>query len=600
MEPSPRQRLTAPLRAFLRDRPALTLAAAATGAGVLLGALIFWAWFLRDLPKLPDDEGLIVHGRPAALRLIDRNGNLLATRGPIVGARIDAAALPPHVVRAFLAAEDRRFYDHDGVDLRGLLRAAFVNARAGKVEEGGSTLTQQLAKGQFDRPARTLKRKVQEAILARAIERSHGKDQILGLYLNRIYFGESAYGLSAASRVYFGRAPADLTLSQAALLAALPQSPSRLMPTEAREDALKRSRLVLDRMRREGWITETERADAADNPPRIALARKPHDGDLGWALDFAAAEARRLVGRPDADMTVSLTLDPALQADTAALLRASLPARRQGAVAVLAADGSVRALVGGRTYTPAAFNRATVARRQPGSAFKPLVYAAALEDGVRPGDRRYDEPIEIAGWTPENYSHRYAGEVTVADALARSLNTVAVGLAQDTGGKAIADLARRFGLTTLPQDPNLSVALGSYEVTLLELTGAYSVFPRGGFQTRPWTVAQVTAADGRVLHRHQPIRIRAYDPGLSAQMVGMMAGVIDHGTGTRARLDRPAAGKTGTSQDHRDAWFLGFTPDFTAGVWMGDDRNRPLDGVTGGDAPAGLWRAVMMRAYRAR
>ncbi|WP_269713917.1 transglycosylase domain-containing protein [Caulobacter sp. NIBR2454] len=587
----------AELRAAAADRRVLALIAGAVAAGLLAGVLIFWVWFLRDLPKLPDAEGLIVHGRPAALRLVDRNGELLATRGPIVGERIDAATLPPHVVRAFLAAEDRRFYEHHGVDIRGLLRAAFVNAKAGEIEEGGSTLTQQLAKGQFDRPARTLKRKVQEAILARRIERRWTKDQILGLYLNRIYFGEKAYGLSGASRTYFGRAPADLTLSQAALLAALPQAPSRLQPTEAREAALKRSRLVLDRMRREGWITETERADAADHPPRIVLARKPHDGDLGWALDFAAAEARRMVGRPDADLTVRLTLDTALQTDAAAILRAEIPARRQGALVILGQDGAVRALVGGRAYTPAAFNRATVAKRQPGSAFKPFVYAAALEDGVRPGDLRYDEPIDIAGWSPENYSQRFTGEVTIADAFARSLNTVAAQLAQDVGGRQIAELSKRFGLSTLPDEPNLSVALGSYEVTLLELTGAYSVFPRAGFQARPWAVSEIVGADGAVLFRHQTTQVRVYPPDLAGQMVGMMRGVIDHGTGFRARLDRPAAGKTGTSQDYRDAWFVGFTPDFTAGVWMGDDRNRPLDGVTGGDVPALLWKRAMVRAH---
>jgi penicillin-binding protein 1A len=529
---------------------------------------------------------------------------VIARRGPRHGAPVSLRDLPPHVPRAFLAAEDRRFYAHGALDLRGIARAARVNLEAGRAVQGGSTLTQQLARTLFLAPDKTLRRKVQEAALAMRLEQMMSKDEILELYLNRIYFGDRAYGLTAAASTYFGKAPRDLTLAESALLAALPKAPTRLAPTNDRDAAWARARVILGQMQALGWAAPQAVAAAAAAPPRLVRTPAPSEGDLAWVLDAAAMQAETLVGTGSPDLVIQLTVDPRLQASGAEIVRRAIAGegRRRGAgqaaLVALAPDGAIRAMVGGVDHARSPFNRAWQARRQPGSAFKPFVWAAALERGVHPYELRADAPVSIAGWRPQNFGGGYSGAVTVAEALRRSINTVSVRLAREAGVERVADLSHRFGLAAIPDRPGPSIALGAYEVSLLELTSAYQVFQNGGVQRPPYLIASIANARGDLLYLRSPTAgAPAFNATQAAQMVRMMQGVVASGTGRRAAFGRAAAGKTGTSQDHRDAWFVGFTPDWAAGVWVGNDDNRPMRRVVGGELPATIWRRFMTTAH---
>ena len=575
---------------------ALTLASA-------LG--IAWARgaFLSDLPEVPAAERLYSYKAAPGMTFLDRYGRKIATRGPRHGERVRLKTLPDYVPLAFLAAEDRRFYQHGPVDWRGVGRATLANWRAKEVVEGGSTLTQQLARTLFLKPEQTLKRKVQEAVLAYKLERRMTKPEVLELYLNRVFFGAQAYGIDAAAQTYFGKSARDLRLSEAALLAGLPKAPSRLSPAVDMDAALARSRLIIRRMQNEGWLTAEQAAAAAAETPKL-VAEPPEDRDFGWVLDMAQAEAQRLANGHAPDLVVRLSIDPDLQRAAAHIVRSEVIASgrragaRQAALVALAPDGGVRALVGGVDHRYSPFNRAVQAERQPGSAFKPLVYAAALESGVRASDTRTDRPFRLGRWTPANYGGGYSGTVTVADALARSINTVAVRLAQEAGPASVASIASRFGISGLPPEPGLSIALGAYEVNLLELTSAYQVLQQDGRRVEPYLVEQVSSSGGELIYLHpQRLPVRVYDAARAGEMVRMLEGVIDHGTGKRASLGRVAAGKTGTSQRWKDAWFVGFTPDWVAGVWTGNDDGRIMNKVTGGDLPARIWRRFMLVAH---
>jgi penicillin-binding protein 1A len=446
---------------------------------------------------------------------------------------------------------------------------------------------------------------LQEAALAVSIERRMSKDEILALYLNRIYFGAGAYGIEAAARTYFAKPASALTLPEAALLAALPKAPTRLDPTNDLSAALARSRLVLSRMRQARWITPAQEEAARNAPPKLAREAEA-DGDFGHVLDLAAARARELVPAGAQDLTVTLSIDSRLQRLAAAAVRqAAAEGRKQGAneaaMAALAPGGAIRALVGGVDHRDSGFDRAVQARRQPGSAFKPFVYAAALENGLHPETIRRDGPISIGDWSPKNAGGRYAGDVTLAQALARSLNTVSVRLVVEVGADKVAALARRFGIERLPVQPQPSIALGTYEVSLLDLVSAFQVFQQGGRRSEPYLIEAIRATsqgkDAPELYRRAQLSpISVYDPALNGQMVAMMQGVIDSGTGRAAKLDRPAAGKTGTSQAYRDAWFVGFTPELATAIWVGDDRARPMRQVGGGDLPARVWGGFMQAA----
>ncbi len=564
-----------------------------------------WSTYLRDTPALPSREALFAVGRAPAIQFQDRKGQVIATRGPRYGERVSLAGLPAHVPQAFLAAEDRRFYQHGPIDLRGIARAAWANQRAGRVVQGGSTLSQQLAKDLFLTPDQTLKRKLQEAVLAWRLESAMSKDEVLELYLNRIFFGANTFGVDGASRTYFGKPAAQLTIAEAALLAALPKAPSRLALNRGMDAALIRSHLILANMRAEGWITPEQEQSAITNVPRLTSAALKPEGVFGYVLDYATLEAVRVAGANAPDLIVRLSIDSDLQKEAADAVRLSLAqdGRRSGAsqaaAIVLADDGGIRALVGGVDYDASVFNRAVQARRQPGSTFKPFVYAAALDKGVMPTDVIVDGPVKFGTWSPENYGGGYRGPVTVETALINSINTVAVKLAQRAGGEEIGALVRRFGFTTIPARPDLSVALGAYEVTLLELTSGFQVFQQGGKRITPSLIDSIDTQAGTNLYARPVIPpIPVYDIARASMMVRMMKKVVEVGTARRADIGRPAAGKTGTSQNWRDAWFVGFTPDYVAGVWVGNDDDRPMNRVVGGDLPATIWRRLMMYAHK--
>ena len=563
-------------------------------------------WVLHDLPKLPATDALYIQTRAPGMTFEDPTGAVIATRGKKAGYRLKLAELPAYVPHAFLAAEDKRFYTHGAIDLKGVSRAAMADLTHHGLVQGGSTISQQIAKTLFLKPNRKFRRKAQEAVLAYELEHRLGKDGVLELYMNRVFFGQGAYGLDAAAQTYFAKPASQLTLQEAALLAALPQAPSRLARNDDVSAALVRSRLILDTMGEEGWITLAQLSQAKAAPPVLAPP-PPGDGEFGYIIDYAAAEATRIAGAGAPDLVIHLTIDPRLQAVAQTAIRETMASQgkqaraSQASFVAMTPDGAIRAFVGGVDHTASPFNRATQAKRQPGSSFKPFVYATALEDGVKTSDIFMDAPIRIGSWAPTNYERGYRGAVTVQEALIHSINTVAVRVGQKIGPDRIAALARRFGLADIPPKPDLTISLGAKEVSLLELVSGYQVFQNQGVRNAPFMIASITSTRGDLIFKRPDSATNGstvYDKDLAGKMVDMMMGVIERGTGTRAGFGRPAAGKTGTSQDWRDAWFVGFTPDWAAGVWVGNDDYSPMDHVAGGTLPAAIWRQFMVEAHK--
>ncbi len=561
---------------------------------VLLGGLV--AWYAYDLPEI--DE-IAAAGRQPSVTLMAADGTLLASYGEVHGARVSVAELPPHLPLAVLAVEDRRFYRHGGVDFRGLLRASLANLRAGRIVQGGSTITQQLAKNLFLTPERTLKRKIQELLLALWLEHKFTKDQILALYLNRVYLGAGTFGVDAAARRYFDKPAAEVNLYEAALLAGLLKAPSRYNPARHQDRAARRTSQVLAAMTDAGFITADQAAQARREKTR---GRAAAGAQARYFTDWVLAQVSAYVGPADRDLTVITTLNPAYQriaeAELVALLDGEGRERRvgQGALVLMDPDGAVRAMVGGRSYDASQFNRATQALRQPGSAFKPFVYLAGLEDGLRPDHELDDARITVEGWSPRNYGRKYAGRVTLREAFARSLNSVAVRVSETAGRDRVVAAARRLGITSeLAAHP--AIALGASEVTLIELTGAYATFANQGRGAWPYGILEVRGPAGAVLYARAgggPGRL--VSPRTVEDMTDMMAATVAWGTGKAANPGRPAAGKTGTSQDFRDAWFVGYTAEVVAGVWLGNDDGAAMDRVSGGSLPAALWGRVVARA----
>jgi len=591
---------------LLRQRSRTWLFVAAvlglSAAGGLVGAV--WMWMFAGLPRVPDVQSLWAMDRAPGVTFVSETGETIAVRGPFYGRAVKLAELPPYVPQAFLAIEDKRFYAHRGIDRQALMRAAAANMTAGRTVQGGSTITQQLVKNLFLTPDRTVRRKVQEMILASRIERQLRKDDILEMYLNRVYLGDQAYGVDAAARKFFGKSAAELSLPEAAMLAGLPKAPSRSAPTENFKAAKDRQALVLLSMVEAGYITaeDEKRYAAADISVAAAL---PPEGDLGYALDQAVEDAKKLGGKLPADLVITLTIDPRMQAEASTIVKefaARASSRRKPLQAALVAvdrAGAVRAMVGGTGYAQSKFNRAVQAKRQPGSTFKSFVYAAALEQGLTPDDVRYDEPVTIQGWSPKNYHDGYLGAVTLRTAFAQSLNTVAAEVADEVGQTEVCAIAGRMGITT-PCSPVPSIALGSSEVTLIDMTQAFSVFMREGRRIDAYLVAAIGDSRGQMSYRREAIVAQQVLPiDVARAMTGMMGRVMQVGTGTRALLDgRDAAGKTGTSQDWRDAWFVGYTHDYTAGVWVGFDDFTPMAKITGGGPPAEIWAEFMTSAHK--
>jgi penicillin-binding protein 1A len=559
--------------------------------GVAMAALLlFLTW---DLPRT---DIALAQTRRAGVTLEASDGRILATSGDVVGDIVRLADLPAHLPAAVIAIEDRRFRDHWGIDPIGIARAAWVNVSSGRVAQGGSTLTQQLAKNLFLTPERSLRRKAQEALLALWLEWKFSKDELLEIYLNRVYLGAGAYGVDAAARVYFGVPASRVTLWQAAILAGLPKAPSRLNPRAAPEAAAGRAAEVLAAMAETGAITPRQATLAAE---QIRIPPRP-SRDSGWFADWVMDDlGTRFPG--NADLVLRTTLDLRIQTVVEQRLEALLagPAARlrvgQGAVVVMeAATGNVRAMAGGRDYRASQFNRATQARRQPGSAFKPFVFLAALERGATPADTVADTPLTLGGWSPGNGEWRPRGEISLEEALAHSVNTSAVRVLQRAGGaREVAAVATRFGLEgPFPRDATL--ALGTGEVTLLDLTTAFAAFANGGLLPTPRGLA-AARADGQAVPIAPPAAIRATSAEHAQQVRRMLEAVVARGTGRAAQPQgaRAVAGKTGTTQDFRDAWFVGMSGALVIGVWLGNDDATPMLEVRGGSLPARLFREIL-------
>ena len=565
--------------------------------GIVLGAAIIYF-----IASVPDPVIAALDDRPPNVTILAQDGTVLAERGLRRGhVRLDM--LPPYLVQAVLSTEDRRFYAHFGIDPLGLVRASFRNASAGSVVEGGSTITQQLAKNLFLSPQRTYVRKLEEVVYAIWLEQRFSKDEILELYLNRVYFGGGTYGVEAASRRYFGKSARFVTLSQAALLAGLLKAPSRYAPTRSVKAASARADEVLGNMVEAGFLSPEQARNAGRQPLR--LSAKGDDTGYPYPVDFVAELLPEFVGEQDGDLIVETTIDAGLQRVSQQTLRHLLDAEGadvnagEGAVVVLDPMGGVKALVGGRSYSTSPFDRALKSLRQPGSAFKPFVFLAALESGYTPDSVAYDGPTTVAGWSPRNYTGIYQGEISLRDALAQSINTVAARLAAEVGPWRVVRTARRLGIHSKLHD-NPSIALGTAEVTLLELTGAYTPFANGGQGVLPHIITRVRNGDGKVLYERQRSTIgQVVALQYVAAMNDMMYAVVARGTGKQAAIEgQVVAGKTGTTQSYRDAWFIGYTAHYVGGVWIGNDNGTRMKKVTGGALPAKLWHEIMAYAHR--
>ena len=565
---------------------------------IALGGLTAYVWFSLDqqgLFKIPDREpGMIV---------LASNGEVLAERGTFFGDEVRLDELPVYVPQAVIAIEDRRFYSHFGIDPIGLARAMVANYRAGHVVEGGSTLTQQLAKNLFLKPERTIQRKLQEMVLAIWLEAKFTKEDILQLYLNRVYYGAGAIGVEKAAQKYFRKSARDVALSEAAILAAVLKAPANYNPINHPDEARARAREVVKDMVEAGFITARE----ADRAAKAPAAVRPVDyvPSTQYIVDWIADQIPQLVGTIDQSIIVETTLDQALQAtaEKSVRQRVNNEGRKlkvgQGAVVVMDMRGAVVAMVGGKSYIRSQFNRAVSAKRQPGSSFKPFVYLTAMEQGMTPDSIAVDEPVRIGNWSPENYKRKYLGRVTLTRALSLSLNTVAAKLAAEVGPQNVITTAHRLGINSELQ-PNASIALGTSEVSLIEMTTAFAPFANGGRAVLPHVITRIITRDGRIVYERKGDGMGYV---LSSSSLGamnlMMRDVVTEGTGRRAQIEgQDIAGKTGTSQDYRDAWFIGYSAYLVCGVWVGNDDNSPTQKVTGGSIPAAIWKDIMAPAHQ--
>lgn len=582
----------------------------------LIRALIYWgivlaiwgaigvgAIFLYYGAQMPNATSWAIPDRPPNIKIVAADGSIIANRGATGGEALSLDSMSPYLPEAVISIEDRRFYYHFGFDPIGLARAVVTNLASGHTVQGGSTLTQQLAKNLFLTPERTMERKVQEVLLAIWLEHKFTKDEILAMYLNRVYFGANAYGVEAAARRYYNKSARDLNLMEAATIAGLLKAPSRLSPVRDPAAAKARAEVVLGAMKDAGYINDKQVQSALAHTPDPA---RPYMSSAGqYVADMVMDRLHDMVGDVKEDLIVDTTIDPALETEAGDVIRNAIDkdGKRlnvtQGALVAIDGTGAIRALVGGRDYAESQYDRAYKAMRQPGSAFKPFVYAAALEQGATPNSVRNDAPVRIGDWTPENYDRKYNGPVTLSYALAHSLNTIAAQLVMEAGPQQVIKVAHRMGIEADLQ-PNASIALGTSEVTLMDLTASYAPFMNGGYKATPHVVRRVTTAKGKVLYENtydDPPRV--LDQAIVAMMNRMMMRVVNEGTGRAARLSGwEVAGKTGTTQSSRDALFVGFTSNLTTGVWFGNDDGTPMKKVTGGGLPAESWRQFMALAHK--
>lgn len=567
----------------------------------ILGGFVL-AYFVAQLPDIRD---LNTIQKQQGITVETEDGRIIATYGDVYGAYVPYEKIPKSLIEAVLATEDRRFFQHHGVDFFGILRAMLVNATAGEMRQGGSTITQQVAKNVFLTPERTLSRKIKEMLLAFWLEGRYSKREIMAIYLNRVYLGAGTFGIDAASRRYFNKPATEMELVESAMIAGLLKAPSRYAPTASSERAMNRAHQVLKNMADHGALSE-----AKIKPALLAFAKQPNHtvegSDVRYYSDWIVDQLPEIVGNVRDDIVVTTSFDPAIQEIAADTLENSLSmegdAKRvgQGAVVSMSADGAVRAMVGGKNYGESQYNRAAQAKRQPGSSFKLFVYLAALEAGYTPLTEVEDAPISMTVgnqvWSPDNYTNEYKGIVSVAQGFRESLNTVAVRLSQYAGLRRVAQMAERLGIPNVPARP--SIALGSVEATLLEMTGAFAHLANGGNKVEPYGILAVKTSTGDMLYRREaPEPNPVLAEGTVQMMNYLLLDVVRRGTGTKAALPgRDAGGKTGTSQNYKDAWFIGFTPQLVTGVWVGNDSNKPMAKITGGSLPALIWHDVMVRA----
>jgi penicillin-binding protein 1A len=574
-----------------RRRIVITLQILIGLAVLALGALVIAVYVAKS--QLPSLDELKSSPNGQMIRVHAADGSVIVSMGPSYGEWLPYSAIPRVMRDATVAVEDRRFYSHPGVDPLGIARSVMVRYERGRWIQGGSTITQQLARTVFLNNQKKFGRKFREWILALALERKFGKEQVLELYLNKVYYGGGAYGIDAASRRFFGHGAERLSLAEAAVIAGLVKAPSNYSPTADAQAAVGRAGVVLDSMVRYGAITQAQADDA--NPKSLELAPEPRQNSARYFTDWALPQLDTLIDETEAPLDVWTTLDLGMQRDADAAIRANAPAGAQGALVSLDRDGAVRAMVGGKDYVSSIYNRATQAQRQPGSAFKLFVYLAALEAGHKPEDQIVDEPVTIDGWSPRNDSRRNSGSVTLRTAFAYSLNTVAAKLGQEVGFTTVADMARRFGITT-PVNTHPSMVLGTSDVRLIDMTRAFASVAAKGVAVTPYGITKVTA-NGQTIYQHEVDRSRVLvAPYVAAEMTDLLQTAVNTGTGRAAQIGRPVAGKTGTTSSSKDGWFLGFSSGLTTGVWMGRDDARPVNGLHGGTAPARAWAAFMKPA----
>ena len=566
---------------------------------ILVLVITFSLWILWCIYTMPDIEKAVERTRQPSTMIIAENGNEIHSFGNVYSEVVYLDELPPYVADAVISTEDRRFYEHFGFDIISFTRAMLVNLWHRSYVQGGSTISQQVAKNLFLTANKTIKRKVQELLLAFWLESKFTKDQILTLYLNRVYLGAGTYGIEAASQKYFQKSSRDMNLLEAAIIAGMLKAPSRYNPIASEERARERAAVVLDNMVKAEVITDEQRQNALKMKLGPEKSYKV-EGARHFA-DWVYQDVNDYIGERDNDIYVATTLDQDIQQKAEKILHDSLKAWAardvtQGAIVVLDKQGAIKAMVGGVNYEKSQFNRAIQALRQPGSSFKPFVYLTALENGFYPDDVVNDSPINIRGWKPENYDKKYHGEVTLTEALKDSLNLATINLANAVGRDKIIKTARRMGIST-PMENTPALALGAFEVKVLDMAVAYASIANGGYEVWPYAIQEIYTKDGYQLYmREQDEPNQILDEDAVEDLTQMLEEVLDSGTGKRAKLPFFAAGKTGTTQDYRDAWFVGFTDDYVAAVWVGNDDNSPMKGITGGTLPAQIWKEVMLAA----
>ncbi|MFL6752399.1 MAG: transglycosylase domain-containing protein [Sphingomicrobium sp.] len=567
--------------------------AAALGLLSLIVAVAVATAYLPGYTELTrrSDLGQMIRVRAA-------NGQVLVSLGPSFGKWLPYDQIPPEMRAAMIAVEDKRFRGHVGVDPIGIARSLKVRLDTGHWRQGGSTITQQLARNIFLTNSRTFGRKLKEVVLALALERKFSKDQILELYLNRVYFGGGAYGIDAASRRFFGHSADHLSLGEAAIIAGLVKAPSNYAPSADAEAARDRAGVVLNSMVENGFITSA--AAAGVDPADIRIDKTTNNNSVRYFTDWALPQLDALIDQTSDPIDVWTTLSPSMQAVANRAIAANAPRGAQGALVAIDRDGAVRAMVGGRDYVDSIYNRATQATRQPGSAFKLFVYLTALESGMKPTDTIVDEPITIDGWSPRNSTRTNLGPVTLREAFSRSINTISAKIGAQLGFSTIADMARRFGITT-PISTFPSMVLGTSDVRLIDMTRAFASVANRGVAVTPYGIRKVVTADGRLLYQHDANEERVLvAPWVAAEMTDLLQSAVLTGTGRAAQIGRPVAGKTGTTTSNKDGWFIGFSSGLTTGVWMGRDDARTVPGLQGGTAPARAFHDFMVAAVANR